>query len=72
LELGRQPVPPLQRRRHPNVQVPAALNIQLDGLASCEAPGKSFLVLFFKKEHSFLLETHDKSAGIERPGSLLQ
>jgi GMP synthase (glutamine-hydrolysing) len=30
--------------------MPAALNISLDGDALCEAPGKSFLVLFFKKE----------------------
>jgi GMP synthase (glutamine-hydrolysing) len=30
--------------------MPAALNISLGGDALCEAPGKSFLVLFFKKE----------------------
>jgi hypothetical protein len=30
--------------------MPAALETELDADASCEAPGKSFLVLFFKKE----------------------
>jgi hypothetical protein len=32
--------------------MPAALKISLDGDASREAPGRSVLVLFFKKEHS--------------------
>jgi hypothetical protein len=31
-------------------RMPAALKSWLTGAASCEAPGKSFLVLFFKKE----------------------
>jgi hypothetical protein len=31
-------------------RMPAALKSWLNGAASCEAPGKSFLVLFFKKE----------------------
>jgi hypothetical protein len=31
--------------------MPAALEVALDASASCEAPGKGFLVLFFKKEH---------------------
>jgi hypothetical protein len=30
--------------------MPAAPRVALDGEASREAPGKSFLVLFFKKE----------------------
>jgi hypothetical protein len=30
--------------------MPAAPKISLDGQASCEAPGKSLLVLFFRKE----------------------
>jgi hypothetical protein len=43
--------PILKRRRHSNVRMPAALAHCLGGPASCEAPGKSFLVLFSKKEH---------------------
>jgi hypothetical protein len=30
--------------------MPVALKVYSGGSASCEAPGKSFLVLFFKKE----------------------
>jgi hypothetical protein len=30
--------------------MPGALGADLDASASCEAPGKSFLLLFFKKE----------------------
>jgi hypothetical protein len=49
LERGPTPVAPSERRRHSNVWMPAALEVALDASASCEAPGKSFLVFFSKK-----------------------
>jgi hypothetical protein len=49
---GRCPV--LQCRRLSDVEMPAALTFWLYGSASCEAPGRRFLVLFFKKEHPSL------------------
>jgi hypothetical protein len=78
LELDAGSVPDAQRRRHPDVGRPAALKNELDGDVSREAPGKSLLVLFFRKERlpfypslsiSDLKILHSSAYASSKPGS---